>query len=713
MTTLRWMSRVADSRCRACGFGGEGTRVLDFDTPLGAASATRCARCGSVMLLDEILGSSPDDATVDDYVLTGAGIGTIAALVDELPGGPGTRMLDVGCGYGFAGDFARWRHGWDVTGVEPSYAGVRGARDLALDIRDEPLSSATEVGDPFDVILSSEVLEHVTDPLGFLREIAARLAEGGLLVMTTPDAALIAPDADPDDVVSALSPGYHVFLASRDGLEALLTAAGFTEWRITRTRVSHEIVARMGPGPLPRLHLDASPATLVDYLRERADEVPAPVLRSGLLSRATRELVARGRFDEAREIRPALRAALLASASVDIDGDGPVTWPDGLAGCAFALGMAELLDGDPSTAVVRFDQALDAVSRRRSIYPVLDLDTIDIDAQARYHRLLALARADPATVAAQVPGLRAHAGAGVEGELRHAMWTARIFVELTARGELDAARPLLADVDQALELLSTAPSPDAQLARSDARLCRASFEVPPVAVPISHHVDVFWSDTDSTFVSGWFHHDGDPGEDATVHHRGARVPLTRVARPDLELFWPDAQSVAGSGFDVMLEGPAPAELTVEWRGADGTMTAILPLPPERRPAVDLSSEDWTELAGRIAAAPPGPVLLLGARRSHPELPPTIAELVGDREVVGVDIHPGLGVDLVADVHRLSAVVDPGTFPIVLSGSLLEHVEAPWLVAHEIARILPPDGLAVHAAPWVWPSHAEPNDFWRF
>lgn len=38
----------------------------------------------------------------------------------------------------------------------------------------------------FDVVLALDVIEHLVDPAAALRELAARLAPGGLLVLTTP-----------------------------------------------------------------------------------------------------------------------------------------------------------------------------------------------------------------------------------------------------------------------------------------------------------------------------------------------------------------------------------------------------------------------------------------------------------------------------------------------------------------------------------------------
>jgi ubiquinone/menaquinone biosynthesis C-methylase UbiE len=80
--------------------------------------------------------------------------------------------------------------------------------------------------------------------------------------------------------------------------------------------------------------------------------------------------------------------------------------------------------------------------------------------------------------------------------------------------------------------------------------------------------------------------------------------------------------------------------------------------------------------------------------------------------VCVDIHAGQGVDIVGDVHHLAPLFGEGTFQAVYSISVLEHLEKPWLAAAQMLRVLSPGGLSAHAAPWVWPTHASPNDFFR-
>jgi SAM-dependent methyltransferase len=82
------------------------------------------------------------------------------------------------------------------------------------------------------------------------------------------------------------------------------------------------------------------------------------------------------------------------------------------------------------------------------------------------------------------------------------------------------------------------------------------------------------------------------------------------------------------------------------------------------------------------------------------------------KVVCVDIAPGDGVDLVADAHDLH-MVETGSVDLVVTVSVLEHVRYPHRVVAEIFRILKPGGIVYVNVPFVFPFHADPDDFWRF
>lgn len=82
------------------------------------------------------------------------------------------------------------------------------------------------------------------------------------------------------------------------------------------------------------------------------------------------------------------------------------------------------------------------------------------------------------------------------------------------------------------------------------------------------------------------------------------------------------------------------------------------------------------------------------------------------KLVCVDIEGGHGVDLVADAHDLHMVPD-NSVDLVNCLNLLEHVQYPHKVISEAYRILKPGGIINVNVPFIFPFHADPDDFYRF
>ena len=102
----------------------------------------------------------------------------------------GKRALDVGCGAGLLAEPLA-RLGAAVTGVDAAPENIAAARDhaagqeLAIDYFAGELAALPS--GVFDLVTSMEVVEHVTDPAVFIGELAARLAQGGLMILSTPN----------------------------------------------------------------------------------------------------------------------------------------------------------------------------------------------------------------------------------------------------------------------------------------------------------------------------------------------------------------------------------------------------------------------------------------------------------------------------------------------------------------------------------------------
>jgi 2-polyprenyl-6-hydroxyphenyl methylase / 3-demethylubiquinone-9 3-methyltransferase len=97
--------------------------------------------------------------------------------------------LDVGCGAGLLAEPLA-RMGAAVTGVDAAPENIAVAKahaagqGLSIDYR---AYEVAEVTSAFDLITAMEVIEHVTDPAAFIAALAALLAPGGLMILSTPN----------------------------------------------------------------------------------------------------------------------------------------------------------------------------------------------------------------------------------------------------------------------------------------------------------------------------------------------------------------------------------------------------------------------------------------------------------------------------------------------------------------------------------------------
>lgn len=101
----------------------------------------------------------------------------------------GKSALDVGCGAGLMCE-PLVRLGASVTGVDAAPENVVVAKEhaAAQGLGIEYLcSDVADLKGQFDLVTSMEVIEHVSDPSVFIAALAARLAPGGLLILSTPN----------------------------------------------------------------------------------------------------------------------------------------------------------------------------------------------------------------------------------------------------------------------------------------------------------------------------------------------------------------------------------------------------------------------------------------------------------------------------------------------------------------------------------------------
>lgn len=150
----------------------------------------------------------------------------------------GLRALDVGCGNGhWASVLQSW--GMDVTGVDPSGVGMAMARKNNPNVRFEQMAATPTLLkdlniEPFDVVISVEVVEHVLLPRDWVKSCYEALKPGGTLVCTTPyhgylkNMAISVLDGW-DHHINPFWDFGHIKFWSRKTLSKLLTDQGFTD----------------------------------------------------------------------------------------------------------------------------------------------------------------------------------------------------------------------------------------------------------------------------------------------------------------------------------------------------------------------------------------------------------------------------------------------------------------------------------------------------
>jgi len=126
------------------------------------------------------------------------------------------RILEIGSGLGYL-TYALKEENYNITGLEISREAVDNARDnfgefyLCQDLFDYII---THEGS-YDIIIMTEVIEHVHDPIAFLDTALKLLKKNGHIILTTPDRSL----ASTDIVWSTDPPPIHYWWFSEDSMK--------------------------------------------------------------------------------------------------------------------------------------------------------------------------------------------------------------------------------------------------------------------------------------------------------------------------------------------------------------------------------------------------------------------------------------------------------------------------------------------------------------
>lgn len=160
------------------------------------------------------------------------------------------KILDVGCGSGYIAN-RLINEGFDVYGVDASKSGIEIAKRINRsrfflhDINGHHLPDVLK-STKFDVIISTEVIEHLYAPRLYMKLVKSILPVGGILVLSTPYHGYLknlamAISNRLDSHFTVLWDGGHIKFWSRKSIESLLNEFNF------------EIVDFRGAGRVPYL----------------------------------------------------------------------------------------------------------------------------------------------------------------------------------------------------------------------------------------------------------------------------------------------------------------------------------------------------------------------------------------------------------------------------------------------------------------------------
>ena len=122
--------------------------------------------------------------------------GRYAAVIRQPVNWAGSTVLDIACGDGRLAAYAAEAGARLVVGIDLSHVGLSVGRDRWTQEQPESVRRAAfaqgdgvslpVASEAFDIVIASEIIEHVNDPRIFLREASRPLKSGGAIIVTTP-----------------------------------------------------------------------------------------------------------------------------------------------------------------------------------------------------------------------------------------------------------------------------------------------------------------------------------------------------------------------------------------------------------------------------------------------------------------------------------------------------------------------------------------------
>lgn len=226
------------------------TTLADTALRLREGPLRRCSSCGQLLSSASEARYSETMAQFDDSAfnlttghaqarrdaVAGRRLARIAALLGKSPSD--IRLCDVGCS---RGQFlaAAITAGFSAEGVEPAPQIAQAARDAGLPVRTGLLEDQQYADVSFDALTLFEVVEHLRAPLPLLAECRRVLKPGGILLISTGNAAswTAAAMGAHWDYFDMARDGGHISFFNPRSMALLAAKAGFAVEHIDTARV--------------------------------------------------------------------------------------------------------------------------------------------------------------------------------------------------------------------------------------------------------------------------------------------------------------------------------------------------------------------------------------------------------------------------------------------------------------------------------------------
>jgi 2-polyprenyl-3-methyl-5-hydroxy-6-metoxy-1,4-benzoquinol methylase len=151
-------------------------------------------------------------------------------------------MLDVGCGAGLFLTEAKKR-GWQVYGTEFTDKQLEYLQNKGITTLKGKLNSEAFNDVMFDVIISSEVIEHINNPVEEIKHFHRLLRTGGLVYITTPNFNALERFLLKGDYDIIEFPEHLCYYTAKT-IDLLLTRNGFKKLKATTTGISIDRIRR-------------------------------------------------------------------------------------------------------------------------------------------------------------------------------------------------------------------------------------------------------------------------------------------------------------------------------------------------------------------------------------------------------------------------------------------------------------------------------------